>query len=49
MGEAFSAGLGMALGLVMSQQILQVTKPPEEIVVRRVLVCQNKIRRGDEI
>ena len=41
MGEAFSAGLGMALGLVMSQYMLQITTPPEKIAVRRVLVCQN--------
>ena len=39
MGEAFSAGLGMALGLVMGQYMLQVTRPPEKVAVRRVLIC----------
>ena len=41
MGEAFSAGLGIALGLVMGQYILQVTKPPEKVVIKRVIICQN--------
>jgi uncharacterized OB-fold protein len=40
MGEAFSAGLGMALGLVMSQHMLQAMGPPEKLV-KRVLVCHN--------
>jgi len=39
MSEAFSAGLGMALGLVMGQYMLQVARP-EKVVVKRVLVCQ---------
>jgi rRNA maturation endonuclease Nob1 len=38
MGEAFSAGLGMALGLVMSQHVLQAMRPLEKLV-KRVLVC----------
>jgi len=41
MGEAFSAGLGIALGLVMGQYMLQITKTPEKIVVKRVLIYQN--------
>jgi len=40
MGEAFSAGLGMAFGLVMGQYMFQVMGPPEKVEVRRVLVCQ---------
>ena len=40
MSEAFSVGLGMALGLVMGQYMLQATRPPEKVVVKRVLVCQ---------
>lgn len=41
MGEAFSAGLGIALGLVMGQYMLQAMRPPEKVVVERVLICQN--------
>jgi len=40
MSEAFSAGLGMALGLVMGQYMLQVARPPEKVAVKRVLICQ---------
>jgi len=40
MSEAFSVGLGMALGLVMGQYMLQVTGPLEKVVVKQVLVCQ---------
>jgi len=40
MGEAFSAGLGMALGLVMGHYMLRVVRPPEKVVVERVLICQ---------
>jgi len=40
MGEAFSAGIGIALGLAMGQYMLQVTRPPEKITVKRVLICQ---------
>jgi len=40
MSEAFSAGLGMALGLVMSQYMLQAMRPPERVVVKHVLICQ---------
>jgi rRNA maturation endonuclease Nob1 len=40
MGEAFSAGLGMALGLVMSQHMLQAMRPPERVGVERILICQ---------
>ncbi|UCH31877.1 MAG: zinc ribbon domain-containing protein [Candidatus Bathyarchaeota archaeon] len=39
MSEAFSAGLGMAFGLVMGQQMLQAMRLPEKGVVRRVLIC----------
>ena len=40
MSEAFSAGLGMALGLVMSQYMLQATRVAEKVAVNRVLICQ---------
>ena len=46
MGEAFSAGLGIALGLVMDQYILQVTRPPEKITVKRVLLCQKCVTQN---
>ncbi|MGB9740839.1 MAG: zinc-ribbon domain-containing protein [Candidatus Bathyarchaeia archaeon] len=39
-GEAFSAGLGLAMGLIMSQSILQTIKPPMK-VIRQVVVCPN--------
>ncbi len=40
MSEAFSAGVGVALGLVMGQYMLQITRPPEKVAVERVLICQ---------
>ena len=40
MGEAFSAGIGMALGLVMGQYMLQAMEPLEKVAARRVLLCQ---------
>jgi len=40
MGEAFSAGLGLAFGLVMGQYMLQATRPPEKVAVEKVLICQ---------
>ena len=40
MGEAFSAGLGMALGLVMSQHMLQAMRPTERVGVKHVLICK---------
>lgn len=40
MGEAVSAGLGLALGLVMGQYMLQATRPPEKVPVKKVLICQ---------
>ena len=40
MGEAFSAGLGIALGLVMGQYMHQAMRLPGKVVVKRVLICQ---------
>jgi len=40
MSEAFTAGLGMALGLVMGRYMLQATRPPEKVAVKQVLICQ---------
>jgi rRNA maturation endonuclease Nob1 len=37
-GEAFSAGIGVALGLFMAQSMLQVFRLPEK-AVRPVIVC----------
>jgi len=39
MSEAFSAGLGMALGLVMGQYMLQAMRPPERVGVKHILIC----------
>lgn len=39
MSEAFSAVLGMTLGLVMGWHILQVIRPPEKVVVK-LIICQ---------
>ncbi|MBX5329093.1 MAG: zinc-ribbon domain-containing protein [Candidatus Bathyarchaeota archaeon] len=36
--EAFSAGIGLALGLTMTQYISQAMKPPEKII-RQVIIC----------
>jgi len=37
-GDAFSAGLGLALGLTMTQYMFQVMKPPEKII-KQVIIC----------
>lgn len=37
-GEAFSAGIGLALGLTMTQYIFQAMKPPEKII-KQVIIC----------
>jgi len=39
-GEAFSAGVGLALGLAMAQSIFQTFRLPEK-VVKQVIVCLN--------
>ncbi|UCH70746.1 MAG: zinc ribbon domain-containing protein [Candidatus Bathyarchaeota archaeon] len=39
-GEAFSAGLGIALGLVMGQYMLEAMAPPRKIAVKYVLLCR---------
>jgi len=36
-GEAFSAGIGLALGLTMTQYMFKAMKPPEKI--KQVIVC----------
>ena len=40
MAEAFSAGLGMAMGLIVGQYMLQTTKPRVKVEVKRVVICQ---------
>jgi len=37
-GEAFSAGIGLALGLTMAQYMFQVMRPSERII-KQVIVC----------
>jgi len=37
-GEAFSAGIGLAMGLTMAQYMFQVMKPPDRII-KQVVVC----------
>jgi rRNA maturation endonuclease Nob1 len=37
-GEAFSAGLGLALGLTMAQYMFQAFRPSEKLV-KQVVVC----------
>jgi len=37
-GNAFYAGIGLAMGLTMTQYMFQTLKPPEKIV-RQVIIC----------
>lgn len=37
-GDAFSAGIGLAMGLTMAQYMFQATKPPERII-KQVIIC----------
>jgi rRNA maturation endonuclease Nob1 len=37
-GNAFSAGIGLAMGLTMTQYMFQTMKPPEK-PVKQVIVC----------
>jgi len=37
-GDAFSAGLGLALGLTMTQSMFQVMRPPEKMI-KEVIIC----------
>lgn len=37
-GDAFSAGLGLAMGFTMAQYIFQAIKPPERLA-KEVIVC----------
>jgi len=37
-GDAFSAGMGLALGLAMTQYMFQVTTPTKRII-KQVIVC----------
>jgi rRNA maturation endonuclease Nob1 len=36
--NAFSAGIGLAMGLTVSQYMLQAMKPPERII-KQVIIC----------
>jgi len=38
-GTAFSAGIGLALGLTMANYMFSIMKPPEKIV-KQVILCQ---------
>jgi len=37
-GDAFSAGIGLAMGLTMAQYFFQAMKPPERII-KQVIIC----------
>ena len=37
-GEAFSAGVGLSIGLVMSQHLLRTIVEPE-VAARKVIIC----------
>ena len=39
-GGAFSAGLGMAMGLIMGQYFLQTMRPLRKVEVKPVIICQ---------
>ncbi len=39
-GEAFSAGIGLALGLFMGQYMLQTIGPPRKAEVKPVIRCR---------
>lgn len=39
-GEAFSAGIGLALGLVMGEYMLQTIGPPRRAEAKQVLICR---------
>jgi len=37
-GNAFSAGIGLAMGLTMAQYMFQTMKPPEKMI-KQVIIC----------
>jgi len=37
-GDAFSAGIGLAMGLTMTQYMFQAMRPPEKII-KQVIIC----------
>jgi len=37
-GDAFSAGLGLAMGLTMAQYMFQAMRPPEKMI-KQVVIC----------
>jgi len=39
-GEAFTAGFGLAIGLLMGQYLLRTVGLPAEVMVKRVILCQ---------
>jgi membrane protease subunit (stomatin/prohibitin family) len=39
-GEAFSAGIGVAFGLAMGQYMLQAVGPPRRAEVKQVVLCR---------
>lgn len=38
-GEAFSAGLGLAMGLLVGQHLLRTVELPAEVMAKRVVIC----------
>jgi len=47
-GEAFSAGLGLGIGLLMGQYLLRVTGPSAEVITKWVIICQ-KCAAGNSV
>ena len=39
-GEAFTAGFGLAIGLLMGQQLLRTVALPAKVVAKGVILCQ---------
>jgi rRNA maturation endonuclease Nob1 len=37
-GNAFSAGIGLAMGFTMAQYMFQILKPPEKMI-KQVIIC----------
>ena len=40
-GETFSAGIGLALGLVISERMLQTIGSPRRAEVKQVIICRS--------
>jgi len=45
-GRAFSAGLGLAMGLVMGQHLLRTIAVPIEVVAKQFVICQKCVAKN---